>query len=369
MRQKINLIGPVEPCGLTWLINCLIELNIKCSPDSKTWEDAEGKFRLRPGREILQRWLPALSDDMRLFDFRSDFEITWSHNWISSENLDHKTVFFTREPKTALFSGYKRLGPTSLSFYDYLNEIDPQFLLNRMQIWNLFHGLWSSHPKVKFFLFEDYKKDAIKTLKSVIEFLKVDGIKQKELVRAVEASSFKKAKRSEEKYLSQIQKKQTLMVREGSINLEEEISEKRAYDLIDLHCLFLFESIKSGESLGDFLRNSELNSHVYAYLKRDITLKKCFPNFNFVDESISGFLHITRASVEISRKTSRHNQVILAIQRSILQNFIHDLRLLTVLRRSCFPASNYSLIISLIKIPLYFMRSKMKRVFSSIRNN
>jgi hypothetical protein len=369
MRQKVNLIGPVEPCGLTWLINCLLELNIKCSPDSETWEDAEGKFLLKPGREILQRWLPALSNSKRIFDFRSDFEVTWSHNWISSENLDHKTVFFTREPKTALFSGYKRSEPTSLSFYDYLNEIDPQLLLNRMQIWNLFHGLWSSHPKVKFFLFEDYKKDAIKTLKSVIEFLNVDDIKQKELVRAVEASSFKRAKKSEEKYLSQIQKKQTLMIREGSVNLEDKISERKAYDLIDLNCLFLFESIKSGESLGDFLRISELNSHVFAYLKRDSTLQKYFPNFNFVDESMSRFLHITRASVEISRKTSRHNQVISAIQRSILQNVIYDLRLLNVLRKGRIPKSNYLLIILLIKIPLYFMRSKIKGVLSSIRNN
>ena len=369
MPKKVNLIGPVEPTGLSWLINCLIELNFKCSSNSETWEGLDGKVGLRGEQERLRRWLPALSDNSRVFHFRSDIEIVWSHDWISSEKLENKTVFFTRNPKTALFSGYKRLGPTKLSFHDYLNEIDPQWLLNRMQIWNLFHGLWSNHPNVKVFLFEDYKKDAIETLKSVVEFLGVDGIQQEELVRAVEASSFEMAKMSEEKYLKQENSDMTPMIRQGSINLEEDESERIAYEVIDLNCSFLFETIKAGLNSKDFLRSSELNSRVCAYLERETTLQKYFPNFELVGESMSGYPHISRTSVEISRQTSNHNHVLSAIQRAIFRNAIHDLKLLTALRKSHISTSNNSVIISLLGIPLHLMWSRIKRVISGFRSN
>ena len=369
MPRTVNLVGPIEPTGLSWLINCLIELNIKCSNDPDTWDESERKARLRPEQERLRRWLPALSDATRAFDFRSDIEIRWSHDWLSSEHLENQTIFFTREPKTAHFSGYKRLGTASLSFHDYLIEIDSQWLLNRMQIWNLFHGLWSNHPRLKLFHFEDYKRDAIKTLKSVIEFLEISDIEQKDIAHAVEASTFEMAKRSEEKYLKQINKETTPMIRQGSINLEDDESERIAYDLIDSNCLFLYENIKAGVSADYFLKRSELNSQVFAYLERNDLLQKYLPSFEFADQSLSGYRHITRASVEVSRKTSNDSHVLSAIQRSIFRNFIKDLKLLAALRNGRFPISNYSLVISLIRIPLRQVRSKMKTLVSNIRTN
>jgi hypothetical protein len=369
MPTKVNLIGPVEPTGLSWLINCLIELNFKCSSNSETWEELGGKARLRRDQESLRRWLPALSDSSRVFNFRNDIEIVWSHDWLKSENLEKKTILFSRNPKTALFSGYKRLGPTTLSFHDYLIEIDPQWLLNRMQIWNLFHGLWSNHPNVQIFLFEEYKRDAIESLKSVIDFLGVDDIQQTELVHAVEVSSFEMAKRSEEKYLKQINQDMTPMIRQGSLSLEDGESERIAYELIDSNCSFLFETIKAGMPSSEFLSRSELNSQMCSYLEREPKLQPYFPNFELVGGSMSGYRHITRMSVEISKQTSNYNHVISAIQRAIFQNAIHDLKLLLSVRKNRNSTSNHSLFISLACIPLRLMWSRTKRFISSIRRD
>lgn len=364
MVKTVNLIGPIEPSGLSWLINCLIELNIKCSIDRETWNEFDGRFQLRSGKEQLRRWLPALSDPERHFNFRSEIEVNWSHNWINGENIANKTIFFTREPKSALFSGYKRLGSTRLSFYDYLNEIDPQWLLNRMQLWNLFHGLWSLHPDIKVFLFEDYKTNAIETLKTVIEFLQISGIKQEELERAVEASSFEIAKRSEEKYLKEQDVKVAPMIRQGSLNIEDELTERKAYDLIDLECSSLFDEIRIGKSVEDHLKNGNLNPHVFAYLERNYSLSQYFPTFSSADERLSAYRHISIESINISKKSSNNYHLVSAIQRNIINNTIRDLKLLIAYKSGQYPASNSSLTIELLRILYQVARSVAMRGLS-----
>lgn len=369
MVKTVNLIGPIEPTGLSWLINCLIELNIKCSIDSQTWNQIEGEFQLRPEKNMLRRWLPALSDTTRKFNFRNEIEVNWSHDWINQGVMENKTVFFTREPKTALFSGYKRLGTTELSFYDYLNEIDPQWLLNRMQIWNLFHGLWLNHPEIKVFLFEDYKENAIETLKSVVEYLQIDGIQHQELVHAVEASSFEMAKKSEEKYLFELDIRISPMIRQGSIKIEDEDGEQKAYELIDLSCGTFFDDFKDGISIESQLRKSELNSHVFDYLERNMSLVKYFPLFVSAGENMSAYRHISRETIEISKKNPDYSHLISAVQRKILRNILHDLRLLTALKNGRFPASNLSLAMVLLKIIYIPAFSMVKRSISRFRNH
>lgn len=238
------LIGPVQPSGLTWVVNCLLELGVHTSFSRKEiWEHVGNrKYRLKTENQNLARWLPSLEDLNREFTFREDIKVLWSHDWPSPELINERILFFTRDPRTALYSEYKRFENDN-SFMNHILELDTQLLCSRIQVWNMFHLLWSCQPNVTYVRFEDYKLNPIPTLKNCIESLGIKGITTRELESAASQSTFEKAKKTESNYVKLHPSSEAKIIRLGSPSLESKERFHLEYDVIEKHAMEVYRYV------------------------------------------------------------------------------------------------------------------------------
>lgn len=203
MKKKIYIVSPREPSGATWLINCFLELGIKCYRvhESQMWIKTEFGYMLTDEEKILKQWLPILSR-RNLFFFREDMEVQWTHEWPQEKFLSHKIIFFTRDPRDSLYSRYKRESP-NLTYIEFINFLEDKSLLNKIDNWLLFHLLWLNHNNLKVFHFEKYKKDALSLLNEILVWIEED-FSENIKIHAIENSTSEQATLAEKKYLSNI---------------------------------------------------------------------------------------------------------------------------------------------------------------------
>lgn len=200
MKKKVYIVSPREPSGATWLINCFLELGIKCYrvQESQMWIKTECGYVLTKEENILKQWLPILSLKKSFF-FREDIEVQWTHEWPQEKFEGHKIIFFTRDPRDSLYSRYKRESP-NLAYDEYINFLDDKSLLDKIDNWVLFHLSWIQNSNLKIFSFEDYKKDAYLTLNSILSWIKVD-FNENMKVEAIKNSTSEIASLAEKRYL------------------------------------------------------------------------------------------------------------------------------------------------------------------------
>jgi hypothetical protein len=198
-RRKILLASPKEPCGATWLINCLLSLGVMTYRDWSIgmWLPRAGRYVLNPHNDGLKKWLPILTERDQ-FAFRDDVEVQWTHEWPRPEHRRHQTLFFIRDVRDALFSACKRDAP-DMSFREYICFPDPHTLLNRIDNHVLHCRCWLDHPNVTIVRFEDYKRDARQTL---VEVLLAIGVEASDAAidAAVAGSTFEQAAAAEKRY-------------------------------------------------------------------------------------------------------------------------------------------------------------------------
>ena len=201
--EKLYLISPREPSGATWLINCFLELGIKTYRETMgvMWErfKSEG-YTLNPAEVRLKKWLPILSS-RHTFNFRKDIEIEWAHQWPTARHQAHRIIYFVRDPRDALLSRYRRELP-EMAFGEFLDFPDPYTLRNKIDTWCLFNEVWLQQSNVRRFRFEDYKRDADRTIRDVLHFVGIQA-EDREIVDPLENSTFEKAATAEKKYREQ----------------------------------------------------------------------------------------------------------------------------------------------------------------------
>lgn len=202
MAERIILASPREPCGATWLINCLLVLGIKTyrvGPEGQEmWvKDSQG-WQLDSRENILKQWLPVLSQQ-EYFEFSDRVEVQWLHEWPTDADWHHRVLYFIRDPRDAMYSRYRREG-ASLPFNDYLAFPDAFSLLGKIDHWRTFNESWMAHPNLKVVRFEDYKADALQVLRQTVEWIGLNR-SEEELINAVDNSSFEKAAQAERQYL------------------------------------------------------------------------------------------------------------------------------------------------------------------------
>lgn len=202
MSERIILASPREPCGATWLINCLLVLGIKTyrvGPEGQEmWVKGLQGWQLDPRENILKQWLPVLSQREH-FEFCDQLEVQWLHEWPTDADWNHRVLYFIRDPRDAMYSRYRREG-ASLPFIDYLAFPDAFSLLEKIDHWRAFNETWMAHPNLKVVRFEDYKADALQLLRQVVEWIGLSR-SENELINAVENSSFETAAQAEREYL------------------------------------------------------------------------------------------------------------------------------------------------------------------------
>lgn len=198
--MKVYLISPKEPSGITWLINCLLELGIKVyrnNANSMWVLNEDGTYKLSEKENILKKWLPILSKKNR-FKFVDGLEAEWTHDWPLKKYADQKSIFFTRDLRDSLFSRYKRENP-NISYFDFARIPDQNTLLNKIDNWVLYNYLWKA-LNVPIYRFEDYKKDDLLLLNTILKDIGVTFDEEKIKSAALE-STYKKAVQSEKEYL------------------------------------------------------------------------------------------------------------------------------------------------------------------------
>ena len=165
------------------------------------WEPSmpEG-YTLNPAETRLKKWLPILSS-RQAFDFRKDIEIEWTHHWPTARHQAHRIIYFVRDPRDALLSRYRRESP-EMAFGEFLDFPDPYTLRNKIDTWCLFNEVWLQQSNFRFFRFEDYKRDANRTIRDILHFVGIQA-EEREIMDALENSTFEQAAIAEKKYREQ----------------------------------------------------------------------------------------------------------------------------------------------------------------------
>jgi hypothetical protein len=151
-----QIVSPPFACGVAWLINALLELDIKVTNagfNPGHWIDTDSGSQLSAKALKHLVWhLPALHQ-RQLFKFPESLEVEWEHRLDFASGEPRPTILFVRDPRDAVYSLYRRNYEKDRSFISYLNRPDvwPDHFPNLFQA--LFYLFFSLNFKATFIIF------------------------------------------------------------------------------------------------------------------------------------------------------------------------------------------------------------------------
>ena len=198
----VDIVSAELPCGVAWLVNCLIELDVPISkpwnahvPDE--WERLDDHcYRYARADEPWKRTLPGLVRD-RIFRFRPGPVPRVSHAWPRFHPASRKTILFVRDPRDALCSAWQRArqGRTiglEVGFVEWVRAPFHHYPLSVAEYLLLFLRVWREAIRDREALvlrYEDYRRAAVPTLRRALAFLRIDS-EEAALLRTAERSDF-----------------------------------------------------------------------------------------------------------------------------------------------------------------------------------
>lgn len=295
--NKFQIVSPPFACGVAWLINVLIELNVKTTnwsfrEDHWLLNENDQTYHVGPKAFNHLRWhLPALTDRNQ-FQFPENIEVRWEHRLDFARNCDYPTILFIRDPRDAIYSLYKRNYANNFSFTDYLNKPDKWpdhfpglFDLPPPDTYALFCFFWLQlKNRVPFLVvrFEDTRNDPIKSVQRILNFLKITRTEE-EITKAVALSSVDRAKACVEALTKQTGKEFNT-VRKGKVGEWEEVysSEQLTHfecgPILNFIQSFKYRKNPHKKSLSFFLRCKNVYQHILmqfnALLRDNSQIKK-----------------------------------------------------------------------------------------------
>lgn len=211
-EPPVLLVSPREPSGVSWIINCLLELGIRVDlepttdqifgrgqqPASAMWlPESNGRWRLHPRASALQKWLPILSREETL-SFRPTPPILHVQRLPKGDESHRQVILFVRDLRDALHSLYRRLQP-EITWPEFVAWPHAESLLDAIDHWRFFIECWLEQSPLLIGRFEDYKSDATALLNRVLHVIGVD-CSSEEIARAVDHSSYAAASAAEAWY-------------------------------------------------------------------------------------------------------------------------------------------------------------------------
>ncbi len=233
-KYDFIIASHMYPCGASWLINVLLELDI--CVDFKTnvhenviWDfinDHTAVTKKDPTKFQLNPLLAAVTAKKEKFSFKENCYFITTHDPIYTDDFySKKVILYVRDPRDAIYSSYKNRFPDEkISFQELLkNDTIDNFIelswfdptlnfwlttdeqLNFIQVFNittrlaLWTGLWlKSVPQENLLVikFEDTKKEPFHQVEKVLNFINIKRTDE-EIRIAIEESSFEKAKKQE----------------------------------------------------------------------------------------------------------------------------------------------------------------------------
>jgi len=183
--HSFELVSPELPSGSAWLVNCLLELGV---PFWQPWELANDhewqrvsahRYQYTAHELPWQQTLPALQAE-RVFEFEPALSGRVTHRWAGTVNRGRPLILFVRDPRDMLYSQWRRnshnLPGYSAGFTEFLTARYHHFPCSNMEYLLYYLLLWQAGSAAfdcHIVRFEDYRSDAVQTLKQVLRFLAI----------------------------------------------------------------------------------------------------------------------------------------------------------------------------------------------------
>ncbi len=200
-----QIVSPPFACGVAWLINALLNMEIKTTNSNfkNHWQSS------RSGSKIGEQALNHLSWHLPVLQIKKEFKFTdpinirWEHRLDFANDFPIPTILFIRDPRDAVYSLYKRNYEKSIDFSNFLRRPDtwPDHFPNLfnfppMESYAYFCWFWINLQKVQPLMvinFEESKINPELILKKTLDFLKIKKLDD-EILDAINQSTFEKAR-------------------------------------------------------------------------------------------------------------------------------------------------------------------------------
>lgn len=224
-----QIVSPPFSCGVAWLVNILLELDIKTTNvgfGQNHWSFENDLTLIEPEALNHLKWHLPILHRQEKFVFEANIEVFWEHR-LDFVNQGHKkTILFIRDPRDAIYSMYYRNYKEHYTFDVYLKRQDvwPDhfpglFELPPFETFTFFVFFWmtmSQFMPVKIIDFKNTKAIPVKTVQEILKYLEIDRTNQ-EVEKAVEHSSFENAKRAMDE-MQKATKETFLTARKGKVD-------------------------------------------------------------------------------------------------------------------------------------------------------
>jgi len=186
MKQDIigQIVAPPFACGLPWLVNVLLELDIQMTNgefEAGHWSEDGGTYHLSDeAAQTLQPILPVLNRKQS-FQFEPGQQILWGSRLDWARHIERRTVLLIRDPRDALYAFYEAQGQAGISYEEYLlkqqvwSATSPDLLkLSPADAYGYFSLFWMAMAdvmKVTIVRYEDICKNREAVVSHVVSFL------------------------------------------------------------------------------------------------------------------------------------------------------------------------------------------------------
>ena len=200
-----QIVSPPFACGVAWLINALLYLNIRVTSDAfiNHWQEDSSRWQIKDEALNHLKWHLPVLHEREIFDFPEDLEVRWEHRLDFAAREACTTILFVRDPRDAVYSLYRRNYSTDISFTGFLTKPDEWpdhfpnlFHLPPIETYAYFCYFWLSMKSampVKVVRFEDAKANALHVLKDVLSYLDIVRTEE-EIQLAIKSSDFNQAR-------------------------------------------------------------------------------------------------------------------------------------------------------------------------------
>ncbi len=265
------LAAHIIPSGTSWIMNILTNLGIlvdikESNRNNFVWEFIDKNtacFSEYFSKSVGPIMFPMLMNHK--VQFKEDFIVTMTHLPIFSQSLTKKVILSTRDPRDSIYSHYRRLFPLEktsffkikypdekISFEEYLLKkyhlSEMEFIKDSINFWcmNDTHqkvmpilddpgrwAFWTSlwfltipHENLMIIRFEDTKKDPVKEVHRLLDFMAIKRT-ESEILDAIEKSDFKKSREIELKTESSL----WFHHRKGMVGEWQEVYDKQTLEI------------------------------------------------------------------------------------------------------------------------------------------
>lgn len=209
--RDVQIVSPPFSCGVAWLINALLYLDIRVSNagfEPGHWQAVGDAWRMSESAETHLKWHLPVLHERQSFRFPEAIDVRWEHRLDFASGEMRPTILFVRDPRDAVYSLYRRNYAENMSFVSYLNRPDEWphhfpglFQMPPLESYAYFCWYWLAMGEampVKLIRFEEVKTAPVRVLREVLQYLGVER-SEAQIHAAIESSGFEQARLAMEK--------------------------------------------------------------------------------------------------------------------------------------------------------------------------